>query len=137
MKEAKTLIIGVAYRPPDSSKYLSKCFQGKFIKTLSTLNRENKESLILGDLNCNYLDRNNHRSLKENLKLQGLSQLIESATRTTEQSGTLIDVVLTNHPEKIINSTVIASEISDHDIIACQRKVNNIKYKPKTIKCRN
>jgi len=137
MTKAKSFLVGIVYRPPDNSKYLSKCFEEKFGKTLSKINRQNREALILGDLNCNYLDRSNHKSLKEILKLQGFSQMIKSATRTTEQSETLIDVVLTNHPEKIINSMVVASEISDHDIITCQRKVNNVKHKPKTIKCRN
>ena len=34
--------------------------------------------------------------------------------------------MLTNHPEKIIKTNVIASEISNHDMIVCQRKMNNI-----------
>lgn len=89
------------------------------------------------NLNSNYLDQNNHCEIAQNLKLQGLNKMIEMATRTTEYHETLIDKVLTNHPKKIVKSHIIASEVSDHDIIACQRNVNNIKYKPKIIKCRN
>ena len=46
-------------------------------------NREKKEILIVNDLHCNYLDRNNHLQLKQNFKFPGLKQLIQMTTRIT------------------------------------------------------
>ena len=135
MKKDKTLVLGVVYQPLDNSKYLSKLFQDKFINTLSQTNHENKGILTVDDLNCNYLDHHNPCELKENLKLQGLNQVREMTMRT-EHSETLIDMVLRNHPKKIIKLTIIVSEISDHDTTASQKKVNT-KYKPKIIQCRS
>ena len=34
-------------------------------------------------------------------------------------------------------SRVIQADISDHDMIGCFRKLNNVKFKPKVITCRN
>ena len=63
--------------------------------------------------------------------------MLRSATRTTSSSATLIDVILTNEPSTITNSETINASLSDHDIIACVRKANNIKYEAETIKCRD
>ena len=64
--------------------------------------------------------------------------VITDPTRTTETSSTfLIDLIITNCPENITNKDVFANSIADHDMIACSRKINNICYHPKTIKCRN
>ena len=51
--------------------------------SLSKINREKKEILIVNGLNCNYLDRDNSCELKQNFKFQGLKQLIEATTRIT------------------------------------------------------
>ena len=42
-----------------------------------------------------------------------------------------------NRPENITNKDVFSNSIADHDMIACSKKINNIHYNPKTIKCRN
>ena len=51
-------------------------------------------------VNCNYLDCNGHRELKENFKVQGLNEVTKAATRTIEHHETLTDEVLPNHREK-------------------------------------
>ena len=45
--------------------------------------------------------------------------------------------MITNRPENITNKGVFPNLIADCDMIACPRKINNICYNPKTIKCRN
>ena len=120
------------YKPPDSSKYLSRNFQSHLERILESIYRENKETILMGDLNINYLSKDDHKELKELFVVNGFNQLIREATRTMENTATLIDVILTiNHPE------VINCSMSDHDIIACCRKLNHIKYEPETIKCRD
>ena len=77
---------------------MSKNFENSFLNTINKVNTENKELIIIGDLNVNYLDKSSHRHLKDNLALQGLKQIIKEATRTTKDSQTLIDIILTNRP---------------------------------------
>ena len=50
----------------------------------------------MGDINCDYLKDNYHREIKNLLVSPGYKQLIEKATRITETSETLIDVILIN-----------------------------------------
>ena len=75
--------------------------------------------------------------MKGLFQMHGYKQLIKTATRITDQSKTLIDVIFSNKPENIVKATVIPAELSDHDMIGCSRKINNTKYKPRSIKCRN
>ena len=42
-----------------------------------------------------------------------------------------------NRLENITNKNVFPNSIAEHDMMACSRKINNICYNPKTIKCRN
>ena len=60
---------------------------------------ENKETIIIGDINCNYLDNNHEKPFKDLLSLNGFIQKIERPTRITSHSQTLIDVILSNKPE--------------------------------------
>ena len=59
---SKSFIVGVLYRPPDSSLHLSKDFNTDLDKTITSLN---KEIIILGDLNCDYMKKSDHKEIKE------------------------------------------------------------------------
>jgi len=107
------------------------------LQSISKVNAENKELLIIGDFNCNYLDKKHSSDLKEQLSLNGLIQVIKQPTRTTDTCETLIDLLFTNKPEHLSDIKVIPSAISDHDVIGCKRKKNNHKSEPETITCRN
>ena len=93
--------------------------------------------IILGDLNINYLKPSNHFNVKTLLTIWGLEQLIKQATRITTDTSTLIDVILTNRQNNISSSHVIPISFSDHDLIACIRKLNSQKYSPKHRNCKN
>ena len=67
---------------------------------------ENKETIIAGDLNCNYLIKNNKKEIKDAINLNGLKQLIDQPTRTTSTSQTLIDIIATTHPNRIEKNIV-------------------------------
>ena len=56
-----------------------------------------------------------------------LHQLIIEPTITTGHAKTLTDHVLTNSPEKVIQSVVIEMRLSDHELIYCSKKVSLIK----------
>ena len=136
-EHTKSFFVSTLYRPPNSSKYLCKNFTEKFNELLQKLNKENKEMIIIGDINCNYLDNNNNKEVKELLALNGFIQLVNDPTRVTDTTETLIDVILTTKPENLCDIKVIPTAMSDHDTIGCRRKLNNNKHSPEEIRCRD
>ena len=63
---------------------------------MNKLSYGDKETILMGDIKCDYLKDNYHREIKNLLVSHGYKQLIEKATRITETSETLIDVILIN-----------------------------------------
>ena len=104
---------------------------------LTNISLENKECILTGDMNCNYLVNSDHKELKSILTAFGLKQLIKDPTRVTQDSRSLIDVIYTNEPWNIYSVKVIPAGLSDHDLVGCTRKIHNFKYQPKLITCRN
>ena len=116
-KNTKSVILGCVYRPPDGSRYLDKNFNATFKQTLTSLSVLQKEVIILGDFNTDYLKRNIGRELKDMLTLFGFKQLIKEPTRITEETSTLIDIILTNNNSVISKVGVLPLSLSDHDIL--------------------
>ena len=102
---------------------------------------ENKEILLVSDLNANFLPRQCtdriSREVKDLLKGIGMSQRIKEPTRITEHSSPLIDVILSTHPHNIPLTNVIPLGLSDHYKVGCVQKINSLKFQARTIKCRN
>ena len=63
IQDSKSFLIGIIYRPPDSSQYTDKDFTTKFTSMLETSVCENKEVILTGDLDCNYLIPNDHKTI--------------------------------------------------------------------------
>ena len=104
---------------------------------LELVSTENKEILMLGDLNCNYLVNSDHKEIKHIISASDLKQLIKSPTRITNQSSTLIDVICSNEPQNISITKVYPTGLSDHEMVGCARKLNSIKQPSRDILCRN
>ena len=108
---------------------------------LASLDSDNKEAIIVGDTNCDFLDSSNNdtKNLKRVLSLHDLTQIIKEPTRITGISKTLIDHVITNKPDMVHDSGVISCGISDHDIVFIERNVRTPKMKapPKVLNVRN
>ena len=105
------------YRPPQSSPDLFSTFE----RIIDKIDAENLELYLMGDLNCNLLSEvvsNNSSHLLNIIDIYGLTQLITEPTRVTQYSSTLIDLCLTNSPDKISKSGVINIGISDHSAIS-------------------
>ena len=135
--KSKSILIVTFYRPPGSSVYIPNEFNKTFNDMLLNGTKENKEIIILGDFNVDYLKPNDNKEIKSIFQLFGLKQLIKTATRITNESSTLIDLIATNNPQSISKSNVFATSISDHDMVGCIRKINHFKYTPKVIMCCN
>ena len=123
------------YKPPDSSKYRVTDYKNYLLNHLTKVDAENTE--CIGNLNYNYLKKNHHTVIKQLFTTYGFKLLILNSTRVTNNSATLIDVIHSTHPSNITMSCVIQADISDHDMIGCVRKLNNVKFKSKVITCRN
>jgi exonuclease III len=137
IKNAKSILVGTIYKTPVGSKFLSKDFPDYFDDMLSTAAAENKELILMGDLNCNFLKKSSDADIKSIKDVNGLMQMVKDPTRITRESSTLIDVVCTNKPQNITRVDVIPACLSDHELIGCVRKLNSHSFKPCTIKTRD
>ena len=128
LPKTKPILIGIVYRPPDQYDFLE-----HFSEAINnTYNFVNQEVYILGDFNINLI-KNKHISnlmkpYVEVCSLHGLKQLIDSPTRITETSSTLLDHILTNSHEKVSQFGVLDLSLSDHQIIYCTRKIVKQKF---------
>ena len=92
--KSKPLLITTWYRSPNSSVELF----SEFEKFLDLLEDENKEIIITGDLNCNLLEQNKNlptSKLLDLIDVYQLQQQIQSPTRITNTTSSLLDVILT------------------------------------------
>ena len=115
--------------PPDLNDNLN--------EMLGVCIRESKEIIMLGDFNVNFLKKNEHTVFKELFRRHGFKHIIKKPTRTTNESSTLIDIIMTNHPQVISKHCVYPSSIGDHNMVGCVRKLNHLKYSPRTVFSRN
>ena len=120
------LFLSVAYtRPTDSLLYLPRNWFELFSNMLLSVNDLEIEMMLLGDVHINYLKKTKHCEIKDMIEPQGFMQLIESLTRITAESNTVIDVILSNKNSNISSSSFIPLNLSDHDCIVCVRKINH------------
>ncbi|CAB3993279.1 Hypothetical predicted protein [Paramuricea clavata] len=137
LKNTKGFLIGTLYRPPNGSKFLPKDFPAYFDDMLTSVAAENKEVILMGDINCNFLKKSNDADIKSIIDVNGLEQMVKDPTRITPESSTLIDVICTNKPQNISKVEVISASLSDHEMIGCVRKLNNHSFKARTIEARD
>ena len=112
----KSLLISTWYRPPNSHMNIFDYWAG----FLSKCDNEDKELILIGDLNCNVSKNVPHAhtcKLQFLCSLYQIDQLIKECTRLTPTSATLIDLILTNTPENISRSGGIHLGISDHSLV--------------------
>ena len=132
--------------------WLSELFSGLLTKTISYKLKKNfakfdtlkKKSYILGDLNINLYQNQNHTACKNSTLLSvtvfndvknylrfcimfGLTQITKSATRTTCSSTSLIDNILESLPDRISQEGVMNVGLSEHQLIYFTRKISRVK----------
>ena len=115
---SKPFLVTTVYRPPSSLPE----FFDDFEKLIKAIDNEINEMYILGDLNCNMLKTDKDaniptKKIKSLYELYQLTQIIDKATRVTMTTSSLIDHIVTNTPEKISDSGVIHTGISDHSLV--------------------
>ena len=112
--------------------------------TFEKVDIDKKEIYILGDFNLNTYHNNRYivcddntissKFLSHDVKIycqfcmmHGLKQLIQSLTRVTCSTSTLIDHILTSAPSRVSQKGVVNVGLSDYQLIFCTRKICRIK----------
>ena len=83
----------------------------------------------MGDFNIDITHSINDKWMNR-IQLYVLTQLVNSTTRVTQSSSTIIDQVYTSNPENITETFVPYYAISDHFPVCLSRKVNAKISKP-------
>lgn len=124
------------YRPPVDS--LKPQFIRSFESLLFQIERDNVESIILGDFNIdlNISDKITS-SLSSLTSSFGYKQLITEATRVTLTTSTLIDHIFTSFPSRIKQSGVFSLTSADYRFTFCVSSYKKDKVPSKLITYRS
>lgn len=104
--------------------------------------RLRRELLLLGDFNMD-MTNDEIEEKKANSNLTDfcdkfcLDNQIKEATRVTENTKTLIDVMLASHPERYATCGDLYLGVSDHDLVYAVRKKKLTRPKPREIEYRS
>ena len=104
----KPFLVSTWYRPPNSDVQIFHDFE----VFLRNCDLEDKELILLGDLNCDMSKSPPETHTRRLLFLSSLyqsDQLINEPTRVTEASATLIDLLMTNNKQNIIQNRVLST----------------------------
>ena len=132
----RPIILSTLYRPEGPVAAFD-----KIESMISKITGEKKEFILMGDLNCDLLSMtlNKTKHIVQIYKTYGLVQVIKEATRTTSDTHTLIDHIVTNKIDRIAESGVMPCGISDHDVIYIIRhaRLSKMKKDPKILSVRD
>jgi hypothetical protein len=119
----KPFLICFIYRPPNASNIWFDAYETQLLKAEAL----NIEMHLLGDFNIDLSSNNKFKNAKwGQLVLDlGLSQLVNSPTRVTSKSQTIIDHIYTMNPQNISEVIVPNINISDHFPVAFTRISKN------------
>ena len=96
LKNTKPFIFGTIYKSQDSSKHFSKNFNIFLSKTLQSIDSEKRKSIVMGDMNVNFLIENDHEVMKDIFTDNGFKQILNTPTCVTDQTSSLIDLIFVN-----------------------------------------
>ena len=129
-------MITTTYRPPGSTVDLFP----KLEELLKSLEPDDTEIIIMGDLNCDFFKTNDNdtKRIKRIYNMFKLRQVINQPTLVTSDTKTLMNHMATNRPDAVSHSGVIGCGISDHDMVYLNRsmRLTHIKRDPKVIETR-
>jgi hypothetical protein len=114
MNKKKPLLICTIYCPPSSTGE----FLDEFSGIMDCTSSESRELLVMGDFNVNYLAESSvSRRLRSVCSDFNLQQLIIEPTRVTENSETLIDLILTTSSSMFTVSGCLDAGVSNHFLV--------------------
>ena len=123
---SRPFVVSTWYRPQRTPWPVPELFQA-FEEVVARIDALNIDYYLIGDINTNFLPKeldSEARTLLSILEVFGLHQLITKPTRVTKNSKSLIDLCITNSPDRIVDSGVIPLGISDHSLVCMCRKIH-------------
>ena len=122
-KSNRSLFVAGVYRPPSSNVDMDK----KLGRNIENAKLRNKELIIMGDLNVDYMtpEKFCKQKLMKSLLNLNRSQLVNQITRPMSQS--CLDHIWCSHPERIRQVEVLSSGMSDHLPIVAVRIYKQLK----------
>ncbi|CAG2198875.1 unnamed protein product [Mytilus edulis] len=109
-------LVGVLYRPPNSNSNLWDLFSESVDKALDC----NLPIFLCGDFNCDMMS-NSSNSFKKLLNRLNLENVVWESTNFTTQTGTCIDLCVTNRKNLIKSVTVLTNLIcSSHSPVSVE-----------------
>ena len=129
VRNLKSFLVCTTYRPPNVP---ITCINTDLSISLVAALLYNKPVYILDDLNCNLLELNIPESqvLIEFFQSFNLSQVVTKPTRSTGKSESLLDVILVSNTNQVLESDVLISSISDHDLVYIKLPLKREKSPP-------
>jgi hypothetical protein len=118
-KNKKAFYVSSVYRPPDSS--ISANNWNELLDLLSC--PAGSEHIILGDINVDLL-KSDSKEWINSAKISGYNQLIDSPTRVTDSTTSLIDHIYVSSMDNISSFGNLDIPLSDHQLIFVLRKLN-------------
>ena len=133
-RSCKSFLLNTVYRPPSAPVKFFDDLTRVFIDSLLC----GLDIFVIGDLNCNLLsDDYESRACLDFCTTFNLTQLINSPTRITERSQSLIDVIMTTNKEIVTSSGILTSSISDHNLIYLLLDLKVPRAKPSYVSIRS
>ena len=141
---SRKIYIGSMYRP--GTKHPTLTYEENFRQFIELFTNfsSNLTSLgytyLLGDINLDLLKYSKCEKVTNFVDLLfslGLLQIITKPTRCTQNSATLIDLVITNAIHSDLNSTILVSHLSDHFPVFHCIKAITPSAPPKYVESRN
>jgi len=106
--------LGTIYRPPGQNLDI---FNDEFNSLLSELTKKHHDIHLAGDYNIDllkYLDHSPTNCFINCITTHHFLPMITRPTRINGPTSTLIDNILTNAPTRVIETVILAADISDH-----------------------
>ena len=137
--QSQTWLVACIYRPPDKNY-----FHNLLNETLEKIWSSRKNILILGDLNSDMLfngktteEKYLGKRLRNILSTYSLKNVIREPTRICQNAQTIIDLIITSHPENINTTGVSHLGISDHSLVYANLRMRKDKKKLMTAMINN
>ena len=117
------IAIGTVYKPPSQD---TNVFLEELEDALSPIIPTIDSIILAGDFNINffYFNSTNLNKLTNVLDSLNLTQIIDSTTRITSTTATLLDLIIVGKDEHIMEKAIIDSkQVSDHLLAYCKLEV--------------
>ena len=72
--------------------------------------------MLFGDFNIDWIDKRGKTKLKSTMGTFKYKEMIDRPTKVTRKSETLIDLIFTNRPERVIKTYNRITGFSDHNM---------------------